>query len=222
MDKSDLRASILENIEDALNEAIDKHASVTRISGWTARKSELQHVLRNAIEAESFLVGESQIKATPKSSSEVNGKALIFEAKCDRLDEIDGELYVIDYQNVRGRPEAVKRHARRVDCRYPAFSVYSSLDKAHWCQPVVGGYYYALNDGKPVIPINIKISGAKTQEIDEEGLRYLADTLKSAAQSGHYQSIRTVKQESCKLTCAFDCPSARRGPYLARLNEETA
>jgi len=213
----DIRESVLENLDDALTAAIDKLPVVSRIAGWSARRSELSQVLKSAVEAGPFLMAGGRIKATEIKFRGV-WEGLKVRGQIDRLDDINGQLYVVDYKT-SGTPQSVKDEQGELKTDVQ-LSLYILLGHGALGgdSPVAGGYYYALNDGKTVHPIGVP--GVKSQELDEDGLRHLAVSVKTATSAGDYPVNPDSEQESCKY-CAFD-PLCRRGSYLARLGVEAA
>ena len=191
----DVRQSILENLEAALEEA-ERELEMVRVRGWVHWREVYLAQLERAVRAEDFALPGAEVAQTEaRFAGEWQGFEVV--GRVDRVDRTPEGLVFIDYKSTASAPKPDLQ-----------LSVYreTAASALFPGEPVQDAYYYSLRRAERI----------KVKEPSAEALESLAEGMKTNLEGGYLPP--DVLQRVCDF-CEFDLV-CRRSPRLDRKETE--
>ncbi len=191
----DVRQSILENLEAALEEA-ERELEMGRVRGWVHWREVYLAQLERAVRAEGFALPGAEVAQTEaRFAGEWQGFEIV--GRVDRVDRTPEGLVFIDYKSTASAPKPDLQLSVYREAAAPALFP---------GEPVQDAYYYSLRRAERI----------KAKEPSAEALESMAEEMKTNLEGGRLPP--DVLQRVCSF-CEFDLV-CRRGPRLDRKETE--
>jgi RecB family exonuclease len=191
----DVRLSILENLEAALEEA-ERELEMGRVRGWVHWREVYLAQLERAVRADDFaLPGAEVVQTEAHFAGEWQGFEVV--GRVDRLDRTPEGLVFVDYKSTASAPKPDLQLSVYREAAAPALFP---------GEPVQDAYYYSLRRAERI----------KAKEPSAGALESMAEEMKTNLREGRLPP--DVLQRVCSF-CEFDLV-CRRGPRLDRKETE--
>ncbi len=189
LEKSDLRAGILEHLEAAFTEA-EKFENIRDLTAWQVRRQEHLEALRRSIAHEMFWTQGNQVVAIEQPfTGEWHGFKI--KGTVDRIDDTPAGLKLIEYKNISSKPMAAKDATGKANLEIQ-LPLYQQVATAELFpdRPVAEAYYYSLTKQKVF-----------SAQVNEEAFVEFADRIDRQLQQGHYPVAPDVDGKACNYCC---------------------